>query len=88
MSSKDKPAQFDCYANALPDEEMFVLLARDPYAPKLVEDWAREREDQILRGERPASDKAMADEARKCAFNMARWRDQNLGKWRKPSGEE
>ena len=26
---KENPGRFDCYANALPDEPMFVLLARE-----------------------------------------------------------
>lgn len=30
MGTKSNPTQFDCYANALPDEPMFILLARDP----------------------------------------------------------
>ncbi len=44
MGTKLKPGAFDCYANAAPDEPMFVLLARDESAPKLVRNWVRERE--------------------------------------------
>ena len=40
MSTKNNPGNFDCYANAAPDEPMFVLLARDPIAPILVRIWA------------------------------------------------
>lgn len=29
MGTKNNPGAFDCYANAEPDEPMFVLLARD-----------------------------------------------------------
>lgn len=43
MGTKQNPARFDCYANALPDEPMFVLLARDDDAPFRVEDWALRR---------------------------------------------
>jgi len=28
MATKKNPGEFDCYANAGPDEPMFVLLAR------------------------------------------------------------
>lgn len=67
MGSKDKPGNFDCYANAENDEPMFVLLARDGHAPHLVETWAELREED---GEDPAK----VEEARKCARDMRRWR--------------
>lgn len=44
MATKDNPGKFDCYANALPDEPMFVLLARDELAPSLVRLWATIRD--------------------------------------------
>lgn len=40
MSTKNNPGPFDCYANAEPDEPMFVLLGRDKHAPLLVHLWA------------------------------------------------
>ena len=40
MGTKNNPGQFDCYANAEPDEPMFVLLGRDKHAPLLVRLWA------------------------------------------------
>ena len=83
MASKENPGKFDCYNNALPDEPIFVLLARDPEAPGLVHRWAYGREDMIARGERPASDRAMVEEAHKCAEDMRAWRERNDGKWRK-----
>jgi hypothetical protein len=83
MGSKNNPGKFDCYSNALPDEPMFILLARDPYAPWLLEEWAGEREAQIENGRRPTSDMAMVVEARQCAENMREWRKTNDGKWRK-----
>ncbi len=67
MGTKNNPAPFDCYANAEPDEPMFVLLARDRHAPALVLEWARTRE---LAGEDPAK----VQEARDCAVAMRRWR--------------
>lgn len=44
MGTKNKPGAFDYYANAHPDEPMFVLLGRDRDAPKLIRQWAWLRE--------------------------------------------
>jgi hypothetical protein len=81
MGSKLKPGKFDCYANAEPDEPMFILLARDPRAPDAVLRWIECSEDLIRRGEKPSSDRAMLDEARECAAAMIDWRVKN---WPKP----
>ena len=67
MGTKLKPGAFDCYANAAPDEPMFVLLARDRHAPTLVREWARKRE---VEGE----DAAKIAEARSCADAMEAWK--------------
>jgi len=40
MGTKNKPGKFDCYANARPDEPLFVLLGRDRHAAGLVRLWA------------------------------------------------
>lgn len=82
MGTKLKPGAFDCFRNALPDEPMFILLARDPWAPKLVEDWAMYRENMVAAGNRPPTDKAMVTEARTCAHAMGIWRTMNDGRWR------
>lgn len=87
MGSKNNPSQFDCYASALPDEPMFVLLARDPDFERLLRKWAQQRQRQIFCGERPDSDQRLVQEAMECAFAGARWRKENLGKWRKSSRE-
>lgn len=63
MGTKNNPGAFDCYANAEPDEPMFVLLGRDKHAPTLVWLWSVLRE---LDGE----DAAKVDEARNCASAM------------------
>jgi hypothetical protein len=68
MGSKIQPGKFDCYANALPDEPMFVLLARDP---------------DIQCGLRPQSDAALVAEAEECAWAGQEWRRKNDGAWRK-----
>lgn len=85
MGTKNNPAEFDCYANALPDEPMFILLARDPAAPDIVEQWARGREWQINSGKKPETDRQMVAEALECAAKMREWRNQNDGEWRKPA---
>jgi hypothetical protein len=83
MGTKNNPGEFDCHANALPDEPMFVLLARDQSAPHLVRLWADLRAELIKQGVRPKSDMYMVDEARHCATEMEVWRELNDGKWRK-----
>lgn len=40
MGTKNNPGAFDCYANALHDEPMFILLGRDKFAAALVKRWA------------------------------------------------
>lgn len=80
MGSKITPGAYDCYANAEPDEPMFIVLARDAAAPIVVEMWAAERECLIERGEKPKSDMAMVIEARQCASAMREWRKTNRTK--------
>ena len=67
MGTKLKPGKFDCYANAEPDEPMFVLLARDPLAPMLVRLWSDMREHF-------AGNPSKVFEARTCAIEMETWR--------------
>ena len=83
MGTKSKPAEFDCYANALPDEPMFVLLARDPDFNRLVTEWANRRAQDIRCGSRPESDWRMVYEARDCAAAGEKWRKDNNGRWRR-----
>ncbi len=82
MGTKQHPGAYDCYAAALPDEPMFVLLARDRAAPDLVESWAHERAGMIAEGTAPPGDVHMVLEAMECAAKMRRWREKNDGKWR------
>lgn len=67
MGTKNNPGKFDCYENAEPDEPMFILLARDPLAPILVEQWAALREHM-------AGNPSKVAEARECAASMRRYR--------------
>jgi hypothetical protein len=66
MGTKNKPGPFDCYANAHPDEPMFVLLGRDKHAPVLIWLWTVLRE---LDKEEPAKVK----EAQDCIAAMFVW---------------
>jgi hypothetical protein len=44
MRKKDETARPDtCLAQAHPNEMVFVLLGRDPAAPKAIRDWVEER---------------------------------------------
>jgi len=83
MGTKDNPGEFDCHAKALPNEETFTLLARDPSAPALVRLWAGIRHMEVDSGKRPESDRKMVDEAQECAERMELWRLANDGAWRK-----
>lgn len=70
MGTKNNPGRFDCYANAEPDEPMFVLLGRDPHGHAAVRKWADDREQMIRAGLKPAEDIHMVFEARECADAM------------------
>ena len=72
MGTKNNPGDYDCYANAEPDEPMFVLLGRDRHGSALVRQWADTRETM---GEDPAK----VQEARDCADAMDAWL-KKLGK--------
>lgn len=67
MATKNNPGSFDCYANAHPDEPMFILLGRDAHAPTLVRSWASLRE--ALN-----EDPLKVAEARAVADQMDAWR--------------
>lgn len=85
MGTKDKPGEFDCYANAADDQPMFVLLAGDPDAPDRVDEWARNRfrrlaadtaagrigDQGITRGLRKIA------EALQCARAMREWKPKD-----------
>lgn len=67
MGTKNNPGEYDCYSKAEPDEPMFILLARDDFAPKLVETWARHR--RLTHGDADLK----AKEADDCALLMEAW---------------
>jgi hypothetical protein len=66
MGTKNNPGKYDCYTKADPDEPLFTLRAKDPYAPLLVRLWAGLAEDN-------GEDTDKVEEARECARQMFRW---------------
>ncbi len=70
MATKNNPGKFDCYANAEPDEPMFVLLGRDPAAPEAIFQWASER----VRARKNEGGDEQITEAIECAAAMAEYR--------------
>lgn len=81
MGTKNNPGKFDCYANAEPDEPMFVLLGRDKHAPLLVGLWAELRE---MDGE----DSAKLTEAYYCAAKMREFRKEREKRKATPPSED
>lgn len=82
MGTKLQELRDGCFARAMDDEPMFVLLARDAGAPALVRGWAGQRRTDIAEGKRPATDMAQIEEAEATAAKMEAWREANDGAWR------
>lgn len=72
MGTKNHPGQFDCYANAHPDEPMFVLLGRDPAAALAVTFWRAVKMEMRKNGDSDITDEKL-DEARECSVAMEWW---------------
>lgn len=78
MGTKNNPGEFDCYANAKPDEPMFVLLARDNSAPSIVYRWATKYMESKGGFENMSLEQFKKfKEARECADKMADWKRDN-----------
>jgi len=73
MGTKNNPGKFDCYANAAPDEPLFVLRATDIAAPETVRFWTLLRE---LLGKAHTE---KLDEAYACALAMHSFRQRVKG---------
>ena len=82
MGTKLQELRNGCFARAMDDEPMFVLLGRDLAAPDLIRFWAFTRENDIKSGKRPATDMAQIQEARDTADRMEQWRKDHDGEWR------
>jgi len=67
VGTKNNPGAFDCYANAHPDEPMFVLLGRDPAAASAVVFWC------ALRAALGETELEVLAEADQCANAMNDW---------------
>lgn len=67
MGTKLNPGKVDYYEKAEPDEPMFVLLARDPLAPILVDLWAELRAHAV-------GNPSRVGKAHDCADAMREWR--------------
>lgn len=91
MSTKNHPSVFNCYKAALPDEPMFVMLARDPAAPETLRHWANQR--RLLGKVATEDDQDRIAEALALASRMENWRLANLDPlggtptWRLPRPE-
>ncbi len=76
MGTKNNPGAFDCFANAEPDEPMFILLGRDPVAGLVVELWAWLRVEMGKEND----DDPMILEAKACAKALREWAVVNRSK--------
>jgi hypothetical protein len=74
METKNAPNPNGCLAKAEPDEPMFILLARDPLAPALVEEWAQKR---VMTCEATDANVAKVNGALETARAMREWRTKN-----------
>lgn len=43
MSTKLNPGKYDCFSKLAADEPYFVLRAKDPVAPRVIEEWVQQR---------------------------------------------
>ena len=79
MGTKLNPGDFDCYSNALNDEPMFVLLARDEKSPSIVRYWAQkykeEKEKASIKKRLTVEQYKKFNEALDCADAMDTWRN-------------
>lgn len=70
MGTKNNPGRYDCYANAEPDEPIFVLRGSDTTASVVVHFWRLLKEEMKEQGASNISAEKL-EEARACALAMA-----------------
>jgi hypothetical protein len=58
----------------MPGEPVFTLMGRDTQAPRLLREWADQREERIVAGNAPLTDQAAVANARDIADAMEQWR--------------
>lgn len=96
MATKEFVGPVDCLGAALPDEEYFMLLARDPLAAGLTMIWASLRvgdvkaalanftamaDPNLVQFYTRHPDQAKSEEAAEVAQRMMAWRERNLKGW-------
>lgn len=79
--TKANPGASSCYRKALPDEPMFVLLARDRCAPDAIRAWADDRTKRAIEEDWSENAERISD-ALETADIMERWRTEHDGSWR------
>jgi hypothetical protein len=57
-------------------EPVFTLMGRDPQAPRLIREWADQREERIAAGNSPLTDYTAVARARALADEMEEWRQE------------
>lgn len=72
MGTKNNPGRYDCYANAEPDEPMFILLGRDPTASLVVTFWRSLKLQMKEDGTSQMSEQKL-EEARECSIALEAW---------------
>lgn len=87
MGTKNNPGKFDVYEKAHPDEPMFVLLARDPDAPTLVDLWAHMRAIRSFSSGDLAKAREKIYEAQQCANAMRAYKARNTYDTTNPIGK-
>ena len=82
MGTKINPGEFDCYHAAMPDEPMFVVLARDADFEGVIGLWCMRRLTRIAQGKDPLSDLDKVREALQTSREGVAWRVEHAGEWR------
>lgn len=84
METKNNPNPNGCLMRALPDEPMFILLARDASAPEAIRRWCDMRARDGIESEN-RQDAEQLEEAFATADAMEAWRLANDGRWKDPA---
>ncbi len=82
MALKSEELKSGCFHNAREDEPIFVLRAKDKFAPELIEAWASKVDAAVHRIASSEADKSRekAKYARALAHQMRAWQEINTSK--------
>lgn len=72
MGTKNNPGRWDCYANADPDEPLFVLRGQDSTASLVVTLWRAMKMEMKEQGTSQISEEKL-EEARECSLALEKW---------------